>query len=226
MSRQAFPLSRVTRSKEEARATYTRLSRWYDLVEGPFERNCRERGQTLLHVTPGEYVLEIGFGTGQSLVAFARAVGSTGTVCGIDLSEGMCRVAKARLDKAHLSARVALTCGDATRLPYAERSFDAVYMSFTLELFDTPDLPLVLGECARVLRDSGRLGVVALALRDKATAMSRLYAWAHRRFPRLVDCRPIPVRQLVEEAGLQVEAVDARSMWGLLVDIVLARKGA
>ena len=224
MSRQAFPFSRVSRSKEEARATYTRLSRWYDLVEGPFERRSRERGLALLHVREGEYVLEIGFGTGQGLVAFARAVGSSGTVGGIDLSEGMCRVAQARLDKAHLRARVALTCGDATRLPYAERSFDAVYMSFTLELFDTPDLPTVLGECARVLHAGGRLGVVALALRDKATPMSRLYAWAHRRFPRLADCRPIPVRQLVEEAGLRVEAVDARSMWGLPVDIVLARK--
>ena len=226
MSRQEVPMSRVLRSKEEAKATYTRLSRWYDLVEGPFERSSRERGQRLLHVREGEYVLEIGFGTGQSLVAFARAVGSTGTVCGIDLSEGMCRVAQARIDKAHLRARVALTCGDATRLPYAERSFDAVYMSFTLELFDSPEIPLVLGECARVLRAGGRLGVVALALRDKATPMSRLYAWAHRRFPRLVDCRPIPVRQLVEEAGFGVEVVVARSIWGLPVDVVLARKGS
>jgi ubiquinone/menaquinone biosynthesis C-methylase UbiE len=202
------------------------MSRWYDLVEGPFERSSRERGQTLLHVKPGEYVLEIGFGTGQSLVAFARAVGSTGTVCGIDLSEGMCRVAQARLQKAHLAARVALTCGDAAQLPYAARSFDAVFLSFTLELFDTPDILPVLRECARVLRDGGHLGVVALAWREKATPMSRLYAWAHRRFPRLVDCRPIPVRQVVAEAGFQVEAVVARSIWGLPVDVVMVRKGA
>ena len=164
--------------------------------------------------------------TGYALVALARTVGSSGKVCGIDLSEGMCRVAQARAQKAHMAERVKLTCGDAVRLPYAARSFDAVYMSFTLELFDTPEIPTVLRECARVLRDGGRLGVIAMSKRGRVTLMTRLYAWAHQRFPRYVDCRPIPVRQVIEEAGFQVETVTALSMWGLPVEVVVARKGA
>lgn len=226
MSRQERSLSRVTRSKEAAKASYDQLSRWYDLLAGRFERKYQDTGLQQLGVKQGERILEIGFGTGYALVALARSVGSSGKVSGIDLSEGMCRVAQERVDKAHLAERVELTCGDAARLPYVAQSFDAVYISFTLELFDTPEIPLVLHECSRVLRDGGRLGVVAMSKRGKATVMTRLYAWAHRKFPRYVDCRPIFVRQALEVAGFYVGDVTALSMWGLPVDIVVGSLGA
>jgi len=68
-------ISRVTRSKDEARRTYDRLSRRYDLLAAAGERRCREAGLRLLAVKEGERVLEIGCGTGQALTALARAVG-------------------------------------------------------------------------------------------------------------------------------------------------------
>ena len=47
----------------------------------------------------GERVLEIGFGTGHSLVALAAAAGEDGRVDGVDISEGMADVAGRRLKK-------------------------------------------------------------------------------------------------------------------------------
>jgi demethylmenaquinone methyltransferase/2-methoxy-6-polyprenyl-1,4-benzoquinol methylase len=89
-----------------------------------------------------------------------------------------------------------------------------------LELFDTPELPLVMRECQRVLKRTGRVGIVSLSKKD-STAV-RLYEWFHLRFPALVDCRPIYTRQIVEEAGFCVVDMKEMMMWGLPVDVIVA----
>src|SRR5437870_12784161 len=104
----------------------------------------RKAGLDLLNAKAGENVLELGFGTGHCLAGLAKAVGPTGRVFGIDLSNEMVKLAKANLAKAGLLERARLRCGDAAQLPYADDTIDAVFMSFTLELFDTGEIPKLL----------------------------------------------------------------------------------
>ena len=215
-------ITRVTRSKAAAQRSYDRLSGWYDELAGSSEDRPRRMGLQQLAIEAGEKVLEIGFGTGRSLVTLAQSVGTRGKVYGIDLSTGMLQHAQARLKAAQLSDRVDLQCGDAMALPYAADFFDAVFMSFTLELFDTPELPLVIQECRRVLRTRGRIGVVALA--KQAGAAVRFYEWAHMKLPNLVDCRPIFVKNILEENSFEVVCQNKMSMWGLPIEIVVAQK--
>jgi len=220
------PLSRVIRTKAEARAGYDRLSGWYDLLAGGAEKKCREAGLQLLAVRSGERVLEVGSGTGEGVLPLARSAGAAGSVTGVDLSPRMCRAARLKAARAGLAGQAVLVCADAARLPCTGDRFDALFACFTLELFDTPEIPVVLAECRRVLRPGGRLCAVTMAQRDARSLASALYDWAHAQFPRFADCRPIRARGALEEAGFTVEQVQAVSLYGLPVDIVLARNTA
>ncbi|WP_048152324.1 class I SAM-dependent methyltransferase [Palaeococcus ferrophilus] len=214
-------VSRVCRTQEEAKKLYDRISRFYDLFAFP-ERKYRDRALELLNIQTGETVLEIGFGTGHALVEMAGLVGEKGKVYGIDISSGMLEVSKKRLQKAGLLDRVELYRGDASRLPYEDNTFDAVFMSFTLELFDTPEIPKVLGEVKRVLKPGGRLGVVGMS-KGEGLAV-RLYEWLHERFPRYLDCRPIYLSEVLKGAGFVVVQEKKGRIFGLPVEIVIALK--
>jgi ubiquinone/menaquinone biosynthesis C-methylase UbiE len=213
----------VTRSKLEARGLYDRLSRWYDLIEGRWERRVVKEGLSLLAPQPGEHLLEIGPGTGWALVRLADGVGPPGLVVGLDLSPGMLKVAGRRLRKGGLHERVQLRLGDVSHLTFADGSFDAVFATFVLELLDTPDIPVALAQIWRTLKPGGRLVVVSLS-RRRMTSARRLYEWAHERLPRLLDCRPIDVGALIAAAGFTVETARLDSVEGLPVEIVLARR--
>ena len=217
------PILRVFQSKDQTRAFYNKISSVYDLLSERSEAPMRKAGLDLLKTILGESVLEIGFGTGHSLVSLANAVGPKGKVFGLDLSDKMAKVARENLAKAGLLERAKLRCGDATQLPYAPESLDAVFMSFTLELFDTPEIPRVLDECKRTLRPGGRIVVVGMSRDAKHDPLLGVYEWTHKHFPNFVDCRPIYVREAIETAGFKIEKALIKHMW-VPVEIVRGAK--
>jgi ubiquinone/menaquinone biosynthesis C-methylase UbiE len=223
-SKRIKEISRVPRSKEEARNFYDRISRWYDAVEGIWTRKSRIAGLQKLLAAEGEKVLEIGFGTGHAVLALVRCVGESGKVYGIDISPRMLDNTLAKVARSGHAERVELVLGDAAHLPFEEEFFDAVFMSFVLELFDTPEIAKVLFECRKVLKEEGRICVVSLSRSGRMKPMRRLYEWGHRKFPRLLDCRPIFLQASIENAGFRVLDASMTSIAGIPVEIVLATK--
>jgi demethylmenaquinone methyltransferase/2-methoxy-6-polyprenyl-1,4-benzoquinol methylase len=206
-------ISRVLQSKAETRAFYNKIAKVYDLLAERSEQPVRETALRMLAPRPGEAILEIGSGTGHTLVDLARAVGPRGSVWGIDLAEEMVRLARDTVRRAAVADRVGLCCGDGAALPFATASADAIFTSFTLELFDTPEIPAVLADCRRVLRPGGRLLVASLSKEPEPGPIERLYEWTHQHFPNLLDCRPIHVRRSVEGAGFRIRDVEKVRMW-------------
>jgi len=111
---------------------------------------------------------------------------------------------------------------DTLPIPLQEDVFDGIFSSFTLELFDTPLIPDVLNDCRRVLKPGGRLVIVSLSKDRPLGMIGSLYEFFHNKFPNLADCRPIPVKELLEENGFSIQEFFSYKMWGIPVGIVLA----
>ncbi|HEY0133118.1 MAG TPA: class I SAM-dependent methyltransferase [Nannocystis sp.] len=75
---------------------YDWFASFYDRSLEPLYRDARAAAVTALAAEPGQTVLDLPCGTGQSFDGLAAAVGPGGRIIGVDLSEGMLRVAEAR----------------------------------------------------------------------------------------------------------------------------------
>jgi arsenite methyltransferase len=107
----------------------------------------------LLHVAPGDNVLDVGAGTGHLAAYVAELVGENGRVIAIDPLPLRVDIARARAGR-RIEARV----GRAEDLSaFDDGSFDVVYLNSVFHWIE--DKPRALAQIYRVLRPGGRLGV-------------------------------------------------------------------
>ncbi len=130
------------------------------LLSFGLDRGWRSRLVEASGAGPAAQVLDVGCGTGDLLMEFARRVpGLRGE--GLDFSEGM--LARAR-EKDRWGLR--WTRGSALELPYPEASFDAVASAWVLRSITDPGL--YFREMARVARPGARVLVLELTRPPKA----------------------------------------------------------
>lgn len=99
--------------------------------------------------------------TGTALVPAVLAAHPEIFTVGLDLSPEMLAMGQAKLLRAH-RGNTALVCADAGRLPFRDRAFDAVTVSFGLHELPTTVREHALSEAARVLCSDGALIVADL----------------------------------------------------------------
>lgn len=192
---------------EDVVDTYDRFARVYDWLVAPMEAGTRDRAVALLGVDGGDRVVELGCGPGFALERLGERVGPDGRVVGVDAAPRMVGRSRRRVRRAGVDGWTGVALGDARDLPLAEDSTDAVFVEDTLELFDEDDRERVLAEADRVLRDGGRLGVVATErTREETDRFVRAWDWAFERVPGFerVGSRPVQAKEAVRDAGFEV----------------------
>jgi len=117
----------------------------------------------LMALSPGDGVLDVACGPGNFSREFARAVGDSGLVVGIDASRTMLDRGAAELKRSAVR-NLALVRGDAVELPFREDAFDAVCCFAALHLFADP--MRALDNMARVLTPGGRIAIFTSARRQ------------------------------------------------------------
>jgi len=140
-------------------------ARLYDtflwLVSLGRERNYREKTLDLVNLRPGEFVLDIGCGTGTLAIAAKRRVGPGGRVWGVDASPEMLARARKKANKA--GAEITFERGIVEALPFPDCQFDAVLSTVMLHHLGRPARQQCAEEVRRILKPGGRVLAVDFA---------------------------------------------------------------
>ncbi|BBI98949.1 hypothetical protein FGKAn22_06420 [Ferrigenium kumadai] len=148
---------------------------WNLVADGYAETNMRvfelfaEEAIAASKLKPGAVVLDVACGPG----TLALKVASTASkVHGIDFSESMLAIFKKKIEQAG-HGNIALHCGDAQTLPYADQTFDAAFSMFGLMFF--PDRKRGFAEIHRTLKPGGSIAVTSWAPVDQSPAMQTMF---------------------------------------------------
>lgn len=127
-------------------------------VHEPLEKQLAplgHRAMVALSARPGEHILDIGCGTGQTSVELGRIVGSGGKVLGIDLSAAVLETAT---KKSANCPQVRFVQGDAQVFPLDAGTYDAAFSRFGVMFFADPAIAFL--NIRRALKPAGRLAFV------------------------------------------------------------------
>jgi phosphatidylethanolamine/phosphatidyl-N-methylethanolamine N-methyltransferase len=194
------PFRQPSLDDNAVRAAYRGWAPVYDYSFGVIAAPGRRLAVRKLNEAGGR-ILEIGVGTGLSLPHYEAAL----DVIGIDLSPDMLGKAANRIESLRLCGR-ALLVMDASRLAFADGSFDAAAAMYVMTV--VPDPAAVLAEIWRVLRPGGTAIVVNHFSRERG-----LRAAAERwlgQYSRRLGWHPVfPLKTVTHAPGFRlVEAAD------------------
>jgi SAM-dependent methyltransferase len=128
---------------------WAEMQAYLDVLTGPFGAAALSAAT----IKPGERVIDVGCGCGDTSFAIARTVGAHGSVLGVDVSQPMLEVARDRLADESLS-QLRFRQADAASADLPSEQ-DLVFSRFGVMFFDAPIT--AFSQLRRTLRRGGRI---------------------------------------------------------------------
>lgn len=181
------PYNEEQSKKEQVEEMFDNIAPNYDrlnhILSLNIDRIWRRRVMRIVRRSKARRIMDLATGTGDLAIAMAKRVDRT-QILGIDLSEEMLAVARAKIQKQGLEERIMLEKGDAENLTMvADGSLDAVTVAFGVRNFE--NMERGLSEIYRTLRAGGKLVVLEFSM-PKNRLIRWIYSqYAHRLLPRI-----------------------------------------
>ncbi|MCH8183736.1 MAG: class I SAM-dependent methyltransferase [Proteobacteria bacterium] len=180
----------------DKKRTYARIARFYDFLDGPFEKSRYRTLRPRLFEGLSGRILDAGVGTGRNIDYYPPE----SEVTGIDLSPAMLSRARKRRDEA--GRAVELMEMDARRTTFPDGHFDAVVASFLFCVLDYDDQLPALKELGRVCKPGGEIRLLEYCYSEdpRQRFVMRLWApWVHWAYGARFDR---DTERYIDEAGL------------------------
>jgi len=177
----------ISKAPERIAGMFDAIAGRYDLLNhllsAGIDRRWRRRAIRSLELRGDERVVDLCTGTADLALAAIDARPPAAAVLGIDFAGAMLRVGLAKLRTRATPARIALVRGDATRIPIADATADAVTIGFGIR--NVERTAAACDEIVRVLKPGGRLAILEFGI-PRAPAVRALYLWYFNRvLPRI-----------------------------------------
>ena len=186
---------------------YRRWAPVYDLTFGKLVEVGIKHATACVNRFDGR-VLEVGVGTGLSLPYYKKTL----KVTGIDLSAAMLAKARERVERESLSSIEQLREMDATKLSFANQSFDIAAAMYVMTV--VPDPVTVMNELVRVTKIGGQIVIV-----NNFSVENGVRALVEKNLARFSDVlgwRPeFPIRTLMVSDRLKLEELQPLRPMGL-----------
>jgi ubiquinone/menaquinone biosynthesis C-methylase UbiE len=175
----------VALSKKETRDLYRKRAKRYDLLVQIYPmfgfnvKQYRKDTVSALALRPGDFVVELGCGTGLNFAYVQRVIGPRGKIIGVDLADAMLDIARDRVAGERWS-NVELVQADLGEWQ-VPRGVSGVYSTFALTL--VPEYDMIIERASHALKPAGRLAV--LDMKEPAgwpAWLVRVAAWFNKPF--------------------------------------------
>jgi len=161
---------------------FDRIAGLYDrmnsVMTAGLHHEWRRRAADLAELSPGDRALDVATGTGDLALELATRVGPGGEVVGVDFSEKMLELARAKG-----GSRVRFDSGNALALDFGDDAFDAATVGFGARNFS--DLDRGLAEMTRVVRPGGRVVVLEITTPRRPPLSTFFDLWFDHAVPAL-----------------------------------------
>lgn len=146
--------------KKQVAGMFDRIAGKYDFLNHflslGIDKIWRKKAINTLRDTAPKAILDVATGTGDFAIAAMKL--HPEKICGVDISEGMLKIGKAKIKKLGLEDKIELLEGDSEALPFTSAVFDAVTCAYGVRNFE--NLRQGLQEMHRVLKPGGKLAIL------------------------------------------------------------------